>query len=188
MSLEDILISISKYLNENNVPHVVVGGWAAIAWGRQRTTFDIDLIIDHNKIDLSSFVRFLKKIDMLIEREDIEIAIKEKSHSSIIYSPKPSLRVNLKGVYTIEDKEAILTSKKINITNTTINICSPENLIAHKLKFGSDRYIEDALIVFLVQKSEKNIDLRYLTELCEKLSVSDKLKELVSLSKKNKKL
>lgn len=184
MNLEKILLKLSKYLHENQVPHVIVGGWAAIAWGRQRTTFDIDLIIDQRYLNLSSFVKYLKDIDMIAEEEDIKLAIKEKSHSSILFSLKPSLRIDLKGVYTEEDKEAIKTAQKLEIKNTIVNIGSPENLIAHKLKFGSDRDLEDALIVYIVQKSENNLNIKYLEKTCLRLGVNRKLEELIILADK----
>ncbi|MHA1167971.1 MAG: hypothetical protein ACTSP4_05310 [Candidatus Hodarchaeales archaeon] len=183
MSLENILLGVSKYLGDKQIPYVVVGGWAAIAWGRQRTTFDIDLIIDQNKLDLSEFIAFLKSMNMMICIEDLKAAIKEKSHASILYEPRPNLRIDFKGVYTFEDREAIETSIQINLEGIVVNIGSPENLIAHKLKFGSERDLEDALVVYIVQVRKKRLDSNYLERLCNRLKVTSELKDLIKLAK-----
>jgi len=83
---------------------------------------------------LPAFVKFLESIDMLTSIKELESAIEEKSHASILYSKKPVLRIDLKGVYSKLDMEAIMTSRKVEINSIPIAISSPEN---HKLKFGS---------------------------------------------------
>jgi hypothetical protein len=62
-----------------------------------------------------------------------------------------------------------------------ICFCSPENLIPLKLYFGSERDLEDALVVLLAQKG--NIDLDYLENLCRRLDVFGKLEKLKIMAK-----
>lgn len=186
MNLEKILMQVTGYFNNNQVPYVVVGGWAAIAWGRARTTFDIDLIIDHKKLDLLPFVDFLESIDMATSMDDIEAAIRERSHASILFKQKPVLRIDFKGIYSSMDREAIMTSRKVIIDGNPVNIGSPENLIAHKLKFGSERDLEDALVVYIIQLKEKQLDISYLRKLCSKLNVLAELEKLIDSTDRNK--
>ena len=84
MELKNILVSVTNYLKEHNVPYVIVGGFSAIVWGRTRTTFDIDIIIDQNKVNLEDFVDFFQNIGLMTSLYDIETAFKEKSHCSIL--------------------------------------------------------------------------------------------------------
>ena len=46
-SVEKIIQLLAKYMDEMGIDYVIVSGIAVIAWGRPRTTQDIDIIIDH---------------------------------------------------------------------------------------------------------------------------------------------
>ena len=63
MNIEEALISITQYMKKQQIPYVIVGGFAAAAWGRVRTTNDIDIIVDQKIIDTKKFVDFVKKMD-----------------------------------------------------------------------------------------------------------------------------
>ena len=171
-----MLISISQFMEKHQIPYVIVGGFAAVAWGRVRTTYDIDIIVDQNKMNVEDFVRFTHKEGLKTSVYDIERAFKEHSHSSILSIGDIFYRIDLKGIYSHEDRETVNTAKSVNYKGTTIRFCSPENLIAHKLKFGTERDLEDALVVLLAQK--ENVDRNYLEDLCRRLKVIDKLKDL----------
>jgi len=181
MKIEEILISITQYLERQQIPYVVVGGFAAVAWGRARTTYDIDIIVDQTKINIKELVHFFKTQGLETSEYDIDQAFKEHSHSSILSTGKSFFRIDLKGIYTHEDREAISTAKNVDYKGTTINFCSPENLIAHKLKFGSERDLEDALVVILAQK--ETIKWEYLEVLCARLDVTKKLRNLQKTAK-----
>lgn len=176
MKIEEILILITQYFEQREIPYVVVGGFAAAAWGRVRTTYDIDIIVDQTKLDIKEFVQFSKARGLETGTYDIEQAFKELSHSSILSTGKSIFRIDLKGIYTYEDREAITTAKAVDYKGVSIHFCSPENLIAHKLKFGSERDLEDALVVLLAQGERLN--QVYLENLCQRLGVVEKFKEL----------
>ncbi len=177
MNIEESLLTVTQYFDVHKVPYVVVGGFAAIVWGRVRTTYDIDIIVDHKKLEIKAFTHFLKSKGLSATEYDINQAFHELSHSSIIVMEKPFYRIDLKGVYSEEDKEAISMAKIIKYKGQSIRFGSPENLIAHKLKYGSDRDLEDAVVVYLAQKSSLNMN--YLKLLCERLEVTDKLEKLI---------
>jgi len=60
-SLINAIKSLCTYLNINNIDYVIVGGISVIAWGRTRTTEDIDIIINHTQLNIPDFVNYLKK-------------------------------------------------------------------------------------------------------------------------------
>lgn len=177
MNPRNILIKVATFLESNDVPYAVVGGYAAIVWGRMRSTYDIDLIIDQDRIEIPSFVTFLRSINLLADTQDIQSAFRERSHSSILFKESPAYRIDLKGIYSSEDREAIESAKIVEYRGQVIHFGSPENLIAHKLKFGSERDIEDALVVLLVQKN--NIDWDYLDKLTTRLGVKHEFTKLM---------
>lgn len=181
MKIEEALISITQYMEEQQIPYVIVGGFAAAAWGRVRTTYDIDIIVDQKKMDIMKFVRLAKRNGLVTNKEDIEQAFKVQSHSSILSTGEFLFRIDLKGIYTYEDREAVTTAKTVHYKGARIRFCSPEILIAHKLKYGSERDLEDAFVVILAQKDK--LDQAYLENLCRNLDVIKQLKDLMKKAK-----
>jgi hypothetical protein len=181
MNIEETLLTVTKYFDEKEIPYVVIGGFAAIVWGRVRTTYDIDIIIDHTKIDVRRFIQFLTSKGLSTEEYELTQAFIEQSYSTIFIMEKPFYRIDLRGIYSTEDREAISTARIVNYKGQSIYFSSPENLIAHKLKYGSDRDLEDAEVVFLAQKASLNMD--YLYSLCKRLNVTEKLDQFLELNK-----
>ncbi len=179
LKIEELLLYVTKYLNTNKIPYAIVGGFSAIVWGRGRSTYDIDIILDQKILNISEFVNYLQDKELITSVRDLQEAFRELSHATIQAMESPVYRIDLKGVYSSLDRETIDTSKKITFKGQTIRFGSPESLIAHKLHFGSDRDLEDALVVFIAQ--ENLLNLNYLTRLCGKLGVSKKLERLIEI-------
>ena len=180
MNIEETLLTVTKYFNDQEIPYVVVGGFAAIVWGRVRTTYDIDIIIDHKKLDVQRFIQFLTSKRLSVKEYELTQAFAKNSHSTIFVMEKPFYRIDLRGIYSTEDRETISTAKNVKYKDQAIYFSSPENLIAHKLKFGSERDLEDAEVIFLAQKASLNMD--YLHSLCERLNVSKKLDQFLKFN------
>ena len=128
-------------------------------------------------MNIKDFVEYISSQELKTSEYDLQEAFKEQSHATILSTGPTLYRIDLKGIYSSLDREAIETSKKVSIKEQKIRFGSPENLIAHKLHFGSDRDLEDALVVFIAQ--EKLLDLDYLISLCSKLGVGKKLERLI---------
>jgi hypothetical protein len=166
---------ICNYLNEQNIPYVVVGGISVIAWGRSRTTDDIDFIIDHRKLNINHFVSYLKKNNFFADEEDF-LGFQTQDHCTIFF--KDGLfRVDIIGVYNEDNQISINQATKISFFEIQINIDNPESLIAHKLLFGSDQDIEDAYAILIRLKDQISID--FLFSNAERLKVKKKLKKLL---------
>ena len=174
-SLIKALKFICGYLNENEIPYVVVGGISVIAWGRSRTTDDIDFIIDHKKLDIKDFVSYLKNNNFFAETDDF-IGFNSKDHCTIFY--KDGLfRIDIIGVYNQDNQISVDQSTNIEFFGIKIKIDNPESLIAHKLLFGSEQDIEDAYAILIRLNNKLNKESLY--NYAERLNVSDKLKHLI---------
>lgn len=180
MKTEEMLLNVTKFFNSNKIPYAVVGGFSAIVWGRGRSTYDIDIIIDHKNLDIKEFVDYLGTKGLSTSEFDLQEAFKELSHATIHTTDPSVYRIDLQGIYSSLDRETLETSKKITYKGQKIRFGSPENLIAHKLHFGSDRDLEDALVVFIAQ--EESLDLDYLVLLSSKLGVEKKLERLIEIA------
>lgn len=174
-SIVNALKIICGYLNNNHIPYVIVGGISVIAWGRARTTEDIDLIIDHSKLNVMEFVSYLKENNFLAENNDF-LGFESKDHCTIFY--KDGLfRIDIIGSYTKDNEISINESVFVELFGIKMRIDSPESLIAHKLVFASDQDIEDAYAILI--RLDNKIDKDILLWHAERLNVIDKLKQLL---------
>jgi hypothetical protein len=168
------------------IPYAIIGGFSAIVWGRGRSTYDIDIIIDHKKLKIPDFVDFIVEQGMKTSEYELQEGFKELSHATIFTMDSPFYRVDLRGIYSSLDRETIEKAEKVKFKGQKINFASPETLIAHKLYYGSDRDLEDALVVFIAQ--ERSLDLDYLILLSSKLGVGKKLERLIEIAKNKDKI
>ena len=168
------------FLNEEKVVYVIVGGLAVLFYGIPRTTMDVDIIIE--MAELKRFVEFLNGNDFFADEEDIQMALKEKSHATI--EDKTSMiRLDIKGIYSENDRLTLKRRRRVNLTNFWFYIASPEDTIANKLLFGSDQDMRDAEGIYVRQFDK--LEMAYLEERCKKLEVYDdflRMKERVERS------
>jgi hypothetical protein len=152
-----------------------VGGISVLAWGRSRTTEDIDIIIDHEKLNISDFVDYLNKKNFSVDESDFE-GFTQKDHCTIFY--KDGLfRIDIIGIYNLDNKISVSEAIEVEFYGIKVKIDSPESLIAHKLNFGSQQDIEDAYSVLIRNKEKINIEK--LKTHSERLKVLNKLEKLL---------
>ena len=174
-SLVNALKFICEYLNENNIPYVVVGGISVIAWGRARTTDDIDIIIDDKKLNISDFVNYLNNNNFMADFDDF-LGFKSKDHCTIFF--KDGLfRIDIIGVYNEDNQISINQASIIEFFGIKIRIDNPESLIVHKLIFGSQQDVEDAFAILV--RLGKKINKITLENYAKRLNVTEKLKNLL---------
>lgn len=180
-SITNALKTLCNYLNEKQIPYVIVGGISVIAWGRSRTTEDIDIIIDHLKLNVEDFVSYLKANNFLVDLEDF-LGFESKDHCTIFY--KDGLfRIDIIGIYNQDNEISIKQSVQIEFFGIKLRIDNPESLITHKLLFGSDQDIEDAYAILI--RLDNKINKESLLINAERLKVTKKLKELLKRIEKN---
>lgn len=61
---------ILSVLGEHRVDFIVIGGVAVQAWGHQRTTRDLDLLVDPDPSNLRRLAQALKSLDTEVEADD----------------------------------------------------------------------------------------------------------------------
>lgn len=152
--IENLISVISSYCESRKIKYVIVGGIAVLFWGRTRTTHDVDIILEHDKLDLDDFVEYLNKNNVLCSKEDIKAAFDSKEHSNTIFYEKTTFRLDIKGIYGKPELESINERYKQKWKGMTLYIDDVHNLIINKLRFGSQQDQEDALAV-LIRNIEK---------------------------------
>ncbi len=115
--------------------------------GRARFTMDIEIILDHTKLNREDFVNFLEKNNFDASLSDLE-GLDEKSQCTFFYR-KGMFRIDIKGVYSDLEKESINMPIEGIYNDIKLKIDNPVNIVLFKHKFGSEQDYEDALAVFI---------------------------------------
>ncbi len=173
--VEEILRKVCGFLNEKGITYAIVGGFAVIFHGVPRTTMDIDMVIQLSEGDVPALVEFLRREGFYANMEDMLAALKEGSHCTV-EDRETMFRLDIKGVYTEMDRATLKNRVKFTLGGVDVYVASPEDTIAGKLLFGSERDLEDALGIYVRQFEV--LDMEYLEAVCRKLGIHSALEEL----------
>ena len=171
-SIEAVVKSIARILEEEELVYVIVGGIAVSAWGNIRTTRDIDIMLLLNEGDANELEVALKRERFSIQAEDIVDALNQRSHFTI-FDEVSEYHLDAKGIYSENDRLTLTKRRKVSLADFEFYVASPEDLIANKLLFGSEQDIKDAEGIYARQLD--NLDMAYLEGRCKSLGVYEEL-------------
>lgn len=173
--LTHIIKTIHDYCSTHNIDYVIVGGFSVLIFGRTRMTLDIDLIIDHRHLDYEDFVIYFRENGFDINLSDLEV-MDQQLHGSF-FEKNTMFRIDIKGVYGKNEQNSLDHALIANFNGIMAKFDNPNQLIVHKLKFGSEQDIEDALAVYF--RSEELIDENLMRQFALELDVEEELKNFV---------
>lgn len=179
MKFENFVRKFLSALEKAKVKYAIIGGVAAIFYGRPRTTVDLDVVVLIEEIE--EFCKLLKKEGFEIKREEFEKLLEEKQHITIFLKNSP-FRVDLKGIYSSLDEASLKRRRKVKIFEKNAWVESPEDLIVAKLVYGSTQDLEDVRAILLRQKK---LNWRYLKKRAREEKVFKKLEKILSGSARN---
>ena len=175
MQYEDFVKTALNALNESGAEYVIIGGLAAIFYGRPRTSLDVDVIVSVKIENLQDLHKFLENKGFDIDYNDLLSSLKRKSHVSIFLSEYP-FRIDLKGVYNSLDMASMQNRRRKKIFGITAWIESPEDLITAKLCYGSQQDTEDIKAILKRQK----LNMKYLEKRSKEEGALTKLKRVLN--------
>lgn len=159
--LDKFVIEFTKILNKHNIKYVLVSGYVSILFGRNRTSEDVDLIVE--KINFRKFKELWNELYVKFEclnTENIKQAYEEYLLNNI------SIRFSMKKIYvpnmeikfpkTDLDKWTVEYKKEVKVNNNLLFISPIELQIAFKLFLGSKKDIEDAHYLYRIFKDKIN--------------------------------
>jgi hypothetical protein len=169
--IEKVLKVVCKFLNENNMRYVMVGGIAVMYHGVPRTTVDIKFIVDMNKTEIELFVSFLQSEDFDANFQDLIEALDEHTHCTI-FVDESLLRLDIQGEISDFDRATLERAIKVDFFDTIISLSSVEDTLINKILFASEQDIRDASGIFARHKGE--LDLEYIEKICKPLGILSK--------------
>ncbi|MHA2353373.1 MAG: nucleotidyltransferase, partial [Candidatus Thorarchaeota archaeon] len=153
----EILQLVCSYLNENEIEYVVVGGVAVMYHGVPRTTVDIDLLLQLDNRQISSFNDFLNSKGFDTSVSDIQAAFEEKSHSTSFFK-NTLLRLDIQGINSQFDKITLDRAILVDLFGTSVKIGSAEDTIVNKILFQGEQDLRDALGILKRKGEELDVE------------------------------
>ena len=162
-------------LEKLNIPYMIGGSVAAIAYGEARLTLDMDVVVDMNEDQARQFAGSFGQ-EYYINLDSILDAIKNHGHFNIIQSEK-GVKVDF---YLLKDEafdqeEFSRKRKEAFDEQKQAVFASPEDVILKKLewyKMGeSQKHLDD--IKGILKLSSSKLDLLYIDKWAVKIGVQD---------------
>ncbi len=152
MDIQKKLIEFCSVLNRLKIKYMVVGGCAVILHGYKRTTFDIDILVDHSSENIESLKNALNEIFNTKEASDIDNDDVIK-YTVVRFAPESeNIVVDVMGkIGDIDFDSAINNVEVMNVEEVEIPVCGLSVLIETK-KGVRPKDKEDLL--FLIGKKE----------------------------------
>lgn len=169
---------VLKALQESGIDYVIIGGLAAIKYGRPRSTMDIDVIVKVNPKRMShieTLIQAFTRHELKINTLDLEKSLLEGAHIPVFDKRSP-YRLDLKNVHDKLDFTSFSNRRINEIFSIETWLEPPENLIVAKLVYGEQQNEEDVLAVILTQKD--SLKMSYLQERAKEERVNEKLRAL----------
>ncbi len=163
--LNDALTDLSQFLSDNNINYMIIGGLANAVWGDPRATIDIDVTvwIEENEIQgaIAVFTSEYKSLvkspaDFIAKTRVLPMQAKNDVRIDVIFGALPF------------ELDAVKRAIKINIDNTPVSFCSPEDLILLKIFSKRTKDLED--IRGIVKTRLNKLDMEYLEPRITELS------------------
>jgi len=180
------LLEVVSFLEESAVPYMVIGGFANLVWGVPRTTMDVDITVRVAEQDLPEFLKAIGKKFSILPDNPLDFV---KETRVLPVQTSTGIRVDLILAGLPYEEWALGRAREVTIQGHPVRICSPEDLVIHKIISTRPRDLEDVEGIFRQQGSK--LDFVYMDpivhELAEALGRSD-LTEFYEALKKSVRL
>ena len=175
-SLDKFTINFCFVLNKLKIKYVIVSGYVSILFGRNRSSEDIDFIIE--RINLEKFKELWRELNKNFEciiSEDCNWAYKNylNESCSIRFSEKRKFvpNIEIKFPKTELDEWTLDNRMQVFLNKQLLFISRIEVQIPFKFFLGSEKDIEDAK--YLYEIFNEKIDIELLMEFNRKLNIED---------------
>lgn len=170
MSLLQGISQFTEELNKRSIPFGIIGGLAVFAYGGERTTFDVDFLIDGQHRD--SVKDAAQGLGLKIVNENPEvIQFGDKVQIDIIFANRPQTKAMLSRL------------RKVGLF--PYPVVSPEDLIGLKIQgFVGDRSREfrDKHDIQTIINNVENLDLNKIKEYADIFKVWKEIEEIKNRS------
>lgn len=154
--LWEILSRITRALDQEKVPYMLIGGLAVLRYGEPRFTKDVDLTVGLDEREATRVLAAMKRAGLSCIAERPEQLV---MRSFFLPFVEDSTRITIDVAFgrTMFEVEALAKSKTVRINGERVRVCSPEHLIVHKIIASRPRDIDDVRGI-LAKNPKLNLD------------------------------
>jgi len=163
------LKEVCSFLDEAAVEYMLVGGLAVGIWAEPRATVDIDFLVSIRINDVEDLKQRLTESNRFVFIHDKPMVFGKVSFLRATLKSNPDVSVDFLFVDDVFKNEALKHKKAIQLTDFSVNIATPEDLIILKLLSGREQDRLDARKILDIQR--ENLDWVYLQTWSEKLGI-----------------
>lgn len=167
-------------MRKAKIPYMITGALASSYYGLPRATTDLDLVVKLEKSSVGRFVEVARKAEFKIHEKEV-LTMVEIGNRVIMETPE-AYRVDLWLPRSKYDEVALSRRRREKIFGESMYICSPEDLILHKLKAGRRQDEEDVIGVLIRQCAK--LDKKYLSSWAASLGVKKPLRRVIEQAKR----
>jgi hypothetical protein len=164
--LDAALTALAKWLDKQSIPYMVIGGYAVTVWGEPRFTRDLDVTVSVPAERLNAVVESLCSDFTVLVSDPLRFV----NDTRVLPMMVRSVPVDMVFALLPYEEDAIARSREITLASGRIQVCSPEDLILHKIVSHRPRDHEDIEGVFRYRHSE--LDYGYLDPRVEELATA----------------
>jgi hypothetical protein len=170
----ELLKKIVDVLEDLQIPYLVTGAVASIAYGEPRLTNDIDIVADLKEEQVDSLMRAFPPDDFYMDEEMVRQAIQDHGQFNIIH-PSSGLKVDVMiKKKTPHDKSRFERIRRIYPMGTyQADFAAPEDVIIERMEYykegGSDKHLRD--IAGILKISGESVDRKYILEWAQRLGL-----------------
>jgi hypothetical protein len=175
MKIYELLKKVCQCFNQLNIPYLVTGSIASIAYGEARFTNDIDIVADIKKKHIRDILNCFPEEKFYLSEDSIKDAIVRKFQFNIIH-PASGLKVDviIKKKSEFDDMR-FSRVKNFQMDDVGVSFSAPEDVILKKMEYykmgGSEKHLRD--IIGIIRISEELIQFDYIETWVNKLCLEE---------------
>lgn len=162
--LEASLRELVSFLDGRGIPYMVIGGIANLVWGVPRTTLDIDVTLWAPQREEGLVHELLGRFEP-IPSDPLKFLEETRVLPVKVLGFKADL---IFGSLPYEER-AVRRAKTVELAGCPVRVCTPEDLVVHKIISDRPRDREDARGI--VRTTGKRLDRAYLDPIVRGLAL-----------------
>ena len=184
---QEVFGSVVDILERLDIPYMIVGSVASMAYGEPRLTLDMDVVIDLMPQQAQALAASFDPQDYYVDLGSVLEAIRVGGHFNIIHSAS-----GLKVDFFLLQRDAFSQSEFARRRREAFDeqrqasFASPEDIILKKLDYyrrgGASKHLED--IKGMLRISGPELDLDYIDRLVRQIGLKDIWQRLYEESQK----
>jgi predicted nucleotidyltransferase len=164
------LREVCSFLDNSAIDYMLVGGMAVGIWAEPRATIDIDFLVSVRLADFDNLKQQLTESGGFVFIHEEPIVFGKVSFLRASLKSNPDISVDLILSDDSFKSEALKRREVARLTDFSLNVAAPEDLIVLKLLSSREQDRLDAMKIFQIQKDRLDTDYLYtwMKKLCLK--------------------